>query len=377
MLVVTDKFAPHAGGTAVLWSNWCNNWDASAFTVITSRYSNSSDYDGRVPYPIIRTSYLDIPKIRMPHLWFNLFLRCVYECRRGQDLLHSAQILETGLYAPWIKRRYGTRYIVHTYGEELKVYSRNPRLLKRMQSVLRYADAVTAVSSSTAGILRTVIGYSGDVTVVYPGVDTVRFVPGNGGDIRSRMALPEGPLLLTASRLMQRKGIDTVLAAMPSILANHPQTHYVIAGAGPDEMRLRQLVQSAGLQTNVTFTGRVSNEDMVLLMQAAHAFVMPNRELANGDIEGFGIVFLEANACGTPVIGGNSGGAPEAINDGISGYVVDPSSPEQLREKVCDLLSDSDLRASMSLSAIGWASEFTWKRSADIVWELSQQVIHR
>jgi len=377
MLIVTDKYAPHAGGTAVLWSEWCRCWPTESVRVVAPQYSGWKEYDRDVRYTIDRVPYLDIPKIRMPLLWLRLFAGALRACRLHPELLHCGQILETGSYAPWIKRRYGIPYVVHTYGEELLAHSKSPHLLRKMRQILADADGVTAISACTAGILRNVVGYKGEITVVHPGVNLHRFVPGSGGDVRQRLSLPEGPLLLTAARLMQRKGIDTVIAALPAIVQQNPNVHYVIAGAGPDEARLRQLANESAARSSITFTGRVSNEDMVLLMQTADVFVHPNRELESGDIEGFGIVFLEANACCTPVIGGNSGGTPEAINAGVSGFLVDPNAIEELTDRVSLLLQDDNLRREMGAAGRRWADGFSWEASAEKVWNLSQQIIAR
>lgn len=374
--MVTDKFAPHAGGTSVLWTEWCRRWPPEAVRVVTRQFLGWQEFDKGQLYSISRVPYVNIPKARMPITWLLLFAQTVRECRRRPDVLQCGQILETACYAPWLKKRYGVRFVVHTYGEELSAYARNPRLCRLMQRTLAAADAVTAISDNTAGILRSSLGVSGHIDVIHPGVNTARFVPGDGGHVRSRFKLTAGPLLLTASRLMRRKGHDKVFEALPAIVRRFPSLQYVIAGGGPDESRLRRLVANNGLASSVTFLGKVTDEDMVLLMQAADIFIHPNRELENGDVEGFGIVFLEANACATPVIGGNSGGTPEAIQDGVTGFLVDPNSPVEIADRVITLLEDNALRNRMGLAGRRWAEGFTWEASADKVWQLTERVAH-
>src|SRR5207248_11117209 len=129
----------------------------------------------------------------------------------------------------------------------------------------------------------------------------------------------------------------------------------------------------AGLDDCVRFLGRVGDEDLVPLMQAADVFVHPNRELENGDVEGFGIVFLEANACGVPVIGGRSGGTPDAVQDGVTGFLVDPNDVDEIAGRVTLLLENRGLRERMGSAGREWAAGFTWDAAAAKVWALSEQ----
>ncbi len=375
-LLLTDKFAPHAGGTAVVWSEYCKRWPPESVRVLTRWYPGCEDYDRRHAYSIVRLPYLNIPKIRMPLLWLRLFAGAVRECRRHPpDLIHCGQILETGGYAHWINRRFGVPYMIHTYGEELNNFGRKPRPRQRMQRILRGACGITTISNYSEDVLRRVVGYEGAVEIVNPGVDVEKFVPGDGGGIRRRLGLGDDPLLITVSRLVRRKGHDRALEAIPIIRRRIPNIRYLIIGIGPEELRLRHLVESAGFQNVVRFLGRVSDDELVSLLQSADVFIHPNRELENGDVEGFGIVFLEANACGLPVIGGNSGGTPDAIQDGATGFLVDPNSPDEIAEKTIMLLQDEGLRRRMGEAGREWAAQFTWEKAAQKVWDLSLRAV--
>jgi phosphatidyl-myo-inositol dimannoside synthase len=374
-LVVTDKFAPHPGGTSVVWTEWCRCWPGRAVRVVTREFPGWQEFDRRQRYAVTRVPCLDVPKLRMPLVWLRLFARTARECcRKRPQVVHCGQILETGWYAPWLKRWFGVPYIIHTYGEELSTYGGNPRLLGWMQRVLAGASAVTTISAHSESLLHRVAGYERPIVLVHPGVNTDRFIPGGGFGVRARLRLGQGPLLVTVARLMRRKGHDRVLEALPGLRSRYPSLRYLIAGVGPEEARLRRLVRSYDLAECVTFLGRVAPDDLVAVLQAADIFVHPNRELANGDVEGFGIVFLEASACGIPVIGGNSGGVADAVLDGITGFLVDPNDVDQIADRVITLLDDAPLREEMGRAGREWAAQFSWEAAAGKVWELSQQI---
>ncbi len=375
VIAVTDKFAPHAGGTAVVWTEYCRRWPLEAVRVITRRFPGSTAIDRQEPYRIQRVPYLDVPKLRMPLLWAGLFGRTLRECvRQRPDVLHCGQILETGLYAPWLKRRFGIPYCVHVYGEELSAYARRPRTRRWMQRVLEGASGIAANSRFTQGLLHDAVGYTGPSLLTPPGVDADRFVPGDAAAARAHLGLGDGLVLLTVARLMRRKGHDRVLEVLPRLRRRFPDVQYLIAGTGPEEVRLRRLAAELGVEASVRFLGRVSDADLVPLFQAADVFVHPNRQTETGDVEGFGIVFLEANACGVPVVGGRSGGTVDAIRHGETGFLIDPDSSDELADTLTALLSDPALRQRLGRAGREWAATFTWERSAGLVWNLTRQV---
>jgi phosphatidylinositol alpha-1,6-mannosyltransferase len=176
---------------------------------------------------------------------------------------------------------------------------------------------------------------------------------------------------------MRRKGHDRVIEAMPCILKSYPDARYVIAGTGSEATRLQRLANELGVGHAVIFLGRVPDDEILALYQAADVFVHPNRELPSGDVEGFGIVFLEANACGVPVIGGNSGGTPDAIQHEVTGYLVDPNDVDEIAHRILTLLGDPALRKRMGQAGREWAKKFTWEAAAHTVWDLSCKVARK
>lgn len=195
--------------------------------------------------------------------------------------------------------------------------------------------------------------------VIHPGTDPERFVPAE--------ASPEAPLtLLTVGRLVPRKGIDTVLRALPALLPVFPQIQYHIAGTGPDRPRLEELAQTLDVADAVTFLGRVADEVLPNTYRQATIFVMPAREEpAAASIEGFGIVYLEAGASDLPVVAGRSGGAVEAVRDGETGILVPPDDPTALATVLRRLLEDADLRRRLGRAGRQWVeTEMNWDRAA-------------
>ncbi len=183
--------------------------------------------------------------------------------------------------------------------------------------------------------------------IAYPGVEDKFFEAADTTMIRSKYGIYDKKVILTIGRLDPRKGHKLVFDALPKIINRYPDILYLIGGTGQQSDYLKRIVADRQLQNHVIFCGFIPDEDIVAFHQLANIFVMPNRILEDGDTEGFGIVFLEANACGKPVIGGACGGALDAIEDARSGYLVDPSNAEELADRIVYLLSNPDMANQM------------------------------
>ena len=243
--------------------------------------------------------------------------------------------------------------VVH--GAELTLPGRVPVTHRVLASVLRGAAHVVAAGGYPAAEARRAAGRDLPTTVVPPGVDAQRFRPLDPGERRAARAafgLPaEGQLIVSVSRLVPRKGIDTLLEAAARLAPRHPGVTVAVAGAGRDRGRLERLARRSG--SPVLFLGRVPDAELARVYGMADVFVMACRSRWGGlEQEGFGIVFLEAAACGVPQVAGESGGAAEAVLDGETGIVVRrPKDPETLAAAIGRLLDDDRLRAGMGLAA--------------------------
>jgi phosphatidylinositol alpha-1,6-mannosyltransferase len=224
--------------------------------------------------------------------------------------------------------------------------------------VLGRASHVFAVSHFSAKHAVLAGALHARTRVINPGVDAARFAV-------ERQPPPAAPRLLTVARLVERKGVDTVLRALPAIARAHDGVRYAIAGEGPDRARLDALARTLGVEARIDWLGRVAHAELPQLYASADLFVLPSRSLPEqGDVEGFGLVLLEAQATGTPVVAARSGGMPDSLEEGQTGVLVEPSDPEALASAVIGLLSDRPRLARMGQAARARATTRSWRAVA-------------
>lgn len=232
-------------------------------------------------------------------------------------------------------------YDVFCHGMDLLEPSRSLRYRLLMRKTLKGASKILANSRYTAALAVRFGAAATDTVILHPGVDTEIFQPANERK-------PGPAVLLSVGRLVERKGFDTVIRALPGIIQEFPGTTYVCAGDGPDRLRLAELARETGVAANVRFTGEITEEEKAGLYRSADIFVMPNRVTEHdGSVEGFGIVLLEAAACGIPSIAGDSGGTADAVEHGETGFLVPPSNVEEFSGRISALLSSHELRRRM------------------------------
>jgi phosphatidyl-myo-inositol dimannoside synthase len=227
--------------------------------------------------------------------------------------------------------------------------------------VHRGASAIIANSQNTRALLRAAGVPEGKIHVVYPGVDPERFSPRvDGREMRQRFVPGGGPMLLSVGRLQRRKGHDLAIEAVARLTTELPGLRYVIVGNGEERNRLEALTRSLGVESHVIFVGEANAADLPAFYAACDVFLLPNR-IDQSDIEGFGIVFLEAAASERPSIGGNTGGVPEAVAEDMTGLLVSGTDAEELAAAIRRLATDHVL--ARRLGRAGRARvlrEFTW-----------------
>jgi phosphatidyl-myo-inositol dimannoside synthase len=250
-------------------------------------------------------------------------------------------------------RRAGIRYSLHAYGAEL-VASLYGRLPSWRNEGIANAKQIVACSRGTAALVHSRFGQVARVSVVNPGIhlrlDRERSKV-RAEQLRSELRLPGDNILLTLGRLVPRKGVELVLRSLPELIVRFPGLHYVVAGDGPYKTELQKLTADLGLLGRVRFTSHADEPTKWGLYEMCDIFVMPNRLMGGTEWEGFGIVFLEAALFGKPVVGGNNGGVPDAIIDGVTGLLVNPEDQRLLSAALGRLLADHELRRNMGRAA--------------------------
>ena len=345
-LLVTNDFPPKIGGIQSLLWEWWRRLPSDSFAVLTSPYAGTAEFDAREPYRIERTR----EPVLLPH---PLMVKRINDMAAdfGADFVVLDPALPLGLVGPALK----LPYMVVLHGAEVTVPGRLPGSRQVLGRVLRGADHVIAAGGYPAREGEHAAGRPLPVTVIPPGVDTKRFVPvadAERASARGRFGIaPDDEVVLGVSRLVTRKGYDTVIRAVAQLAPHRPKLRLVIGSTGRDESRLRGI--AAETNAPVTFLGRVAHDDLPLLYGCADVFAMMCRNRWGGlEQEGFGIVFVEAAACGTPQIAGDSGGAAEAVVDGETGFVMpDPSDSSALAARIAQILDDSPLRHRMAVAS--------------------------
>jgi phosphatidyl-myo-inositol dimannoside synthase len=284
------------------------------------------------------------------------------------DVLHCGRCLPEGLIGLAVKKLRGIPYVCSVHGEDLEYAATSRELSLLASRVIRGAERLIASSRNAEGIVRDGWGLSGDrLARLYPGVDTSRFVPARPDPAaRDRLGWGERPVVLTVGRLQRRKGHDRMIQAIHAIRAAVPDVLYAIVGDGEERRALEEQVAGAELGRYVRFHGALDEDAMLECYQQCDLFALPNRRVGR-DVEGFGIVLLEAQACGKPVIAGDSGGTAETMDIPETGRVVPCDDPRVLAALVAEMLTDRGRLARMGEAARRWAVEqFDWgRRGAD------------
>ena len=370
-LCISSEFPPVIGGISTHVYNLWSRLPREEIVVLTAKETNAGFYPDET-LNVVRETYplgggigsrIARTLLVVKHVWRQ---NCLLNIRRN----HCAQVISAGLAGFIIKKLKGTPYVVYTYSADILEFSKNFLTRWIMKKVLAGSEHIIANSVFTKTLVN---GYKlaarEKIIVSTPGVDTDRYNPGKGpSDIKERYGIPEGhKVILSVSRLAVRKGHDNVIKALPDILRSYPDVVYLVVGEGNRRAELETLVRKKGLERNVIFAGEMPPEELVFFYNACDIFIMvPCYMRGAGDVEGFGIVFLEANACGKPVIAGNSGGVPEAVIDGRTGLLVDPEDVGQIRDAVLRLLMDERYAGELGKNGLRRAcNEFNWNSRAE------------
>jgi phosphatidyl-myo-inositol dimannoside synthase len=358
-LVVTNDFPPRQGGIQSFVHALAAGRPAGSVVVYAPAWEGAGEFDRRQPFPVVRhPTSLMVPTPGV----LRRAQRIVREHRCDTVLFGAAAPL--GLLAPGLRRAGIGRCVALTHGHEAG-WASLPGARSLLRRIGDSVDVLTYLGSYFRTRLARALSPQAAARMVRlaPGVDTATFRPGSGGAaIRERLGLAGRPVALCVSRLVARKGQDTLIRSWPRVRAQVPDAALVLAGSGRYRSDLEKLAERRGVASSVIFAGSVPWKDLPAYYDAADVFAMPCRTRNGGlDVEGLGIVYLEASATGLPVIAGDSGGAPDAVLDGQTGYVVDGRAPDAVAGRLAELLADPARAAAMGEKGQAWiAAEWDW-----------------
>ncbi|MCZ2814778.1 glycosyltransferase family 4 protein [Modestobacter sp. VKM Ac-2984] len=356
-LVVTNDFPPRQGGIQTFVAALLATRPPESLVVLASDHPGSAAHDASLPYPVVRApTGMLLPTPRTARTAARLVRE--HGCRTA--FFGAAAPL--GLLAPALRRAGVQRLVGATHGHETG-WVALPAARQLLQRIAAGLDVLTYISEYTHGRLAPALGDRTQLVQLSPGVDVDRFTPdADGTAVRARYGLGSDPVVVCVSRLVPRKGQDVLVEGWSQVLARHPRAKLLLVGGGPLEPALRRTVAARGFAGSVVLTGGVAPADLPAHYAAGDVFAMPCRTRRGGlDVEGLGMVFLEAAACGRPVVAGTSGGAPETVQDGVTGHVVDPRSPTAVADVLTDVLADPGRARAMGAAGRAWVEQrWSW-----------------
>ncbi|HEX8769014.1 MAG TPA: glycosyltransferase family 4 protein [Jatrophihabitans sp.] len=362
LLIVTNDFPPRQGGIQSFVHQLARRLPADRLAVYTSNYPGAAAFDAEQDFPVRRhPSGLLVPTPDAR--------RRILQARAdfGSTAVWFGASAPLGLLSGALRQAGVQRIVASSHGHEAG-WAMLPGARQALRRIGSQVDVVTYLAEYTRRQVAGGFGPQATLVQLAPGVDLDTFNPAvSGAAVRQRHGLAGRPVVVCVSRLVPRKGQDVLIQAMPAILAEVPEAALLIVGGGRYEQRLRALATETGVSDRVVFTGPAPAAELAEHFAAGNVFAMPCRTRRLGlDVEGLGIVCLEASAAGLPVVAGNSGGAPEAVQPGITGEVVDGRDVAAVARQVSRLLSDRQRAAAMGSAGRRWTEQsWRWETMAD------------
>ena len=356
ILCITNDFGPRAGGIETFVIGLIERAPKGSIVVYTSSQGDTDEYDRAWLKDFGVEVIRDRAKILLPTPRVARKVNKLVRTRKIEKAFFGAAaplaILSKGL------RRSGVKKIIAlTHGHEVwwaKIWP----FSSAISFIGRNVNHLTYLGDFTKGEIAKALSSNAKAAMkkIAPGIDTEHFQPvSNANQLRSELGLSEKKVIVSVGRLVHRKGQDILIEALPEVLKIHPEAHILLVGEGPYRAHLEKLVTKFQLQKSITFIGRIQYRDLPSYICAGDIFVMPSRSrLAGLEVEGLGIVYLEASACGLPVIAGKSGGAPDAVEEGVTGVTVDGTSIAEVSEAIIEMLDDPAKSRTMGEAGRSW-----------------------
>ncbi|HNQ05317.1 MAG TPA: glycosyltransferase family 4 protein [Thiobacillaceae bacterium] len=372
-LVLTELFLPTKGGTAVWAAEVYKRLGGKGIHIVTADVPGAKEFDASHPNSVHRLDLRRVPWLRPESLgmYVRFFVKSLALALTHRfSAIHAFRALPEGLVA-WLVARLTLRpVVIYAHGEELTTWGRGNKY-RAMRFALRHAHRVVANSGYTRDTLVSMGVEPARIRLIHPGADLERFRPGlDTAGLREGLGIgPREKLVFAVGRLSRRKGFDRLVEAVARLGREGRDVRCVLGGIGEDAEYLDGIITRLDARARVHRIGAVAEEDLPRWMNACDLFAMPNREI-EGDTEGFGMVFIEASACGKPVLGGRAGGVPSAVEDGVTGLLVDGDDVESVYRGLRRLLDRPDLARDLGASGLARARQrFSWERVAAVTLE--------
>ena len=364
ILLVTNDFGPRAGGIETFVIGLLERIKGHEVTVFTSQQGDTSVYDqqwlDKFGVRVIR----DQSKILLP-TWRVTRAAQKIVAAKNIDVVVFGAAAPLALMSPSLRKSGVKKIIALTHGHEVwwaRIFPFNFAIKRIGKSV----DHLTYLGEFTRQAISKPLSRKSatEMVKIAPGIDTAHFIPQpDAMQKRKELGLQDKKIIISVGRLVHRKGQDNLIQAMPAVLKKIPNAHLLLVGEGPYKKHLEKLVMKSSLEQNVTFAGRIMYDRLPSYLSAADLFAMPSRSRFFGlEVEGLGIVYLEASACGIPVVAGNSGGAPDAVLEGVTGLCVDGTNIEQITGAIVEICRDAERASHMGAAGRNWiVDQWRWE----------------
>ncbi len=371
-LLISEIFPPTNGGSGRWFWEIYRKLPIDKVHFAVGKAKGDKEFDEKHAIPIARLNLSSSNWGLLSIKGISFYIRKIFQIIKlvkanNIEVVHCGRCLPEGIIALTIKKLLGTNYLCYIHGEDIQSASTSREFSLLVKSVLKNSSKLISNSQNTAGLLKEKWHISEEkISVMYPGVDTNKFYPKEyDQNTRKKLSWDNKLVVLTVGRLQKRKGHDIMLQTILKLKNTQPNILYSIIGSGQEEENLKKLARELNLTQHVQFLGEVSEETMIECFQQCNLFILPNRTV-DGDIEGFGIVLLEAQACGKIVIAGNSGGTRETMIHDTTGFIVDCTTPDKIIDLLNKILTDESLNKKMGLAGRKHMIEhFDWKPLAE------------
>jgi phosphatidylinositol alpha-1,6-mannosyltransferase len=360
-LFITNDFGPRAGGIETFVHGLIERLPRGSVIVYTSAQPNSAQFDAKWLQDYGVEVIRDRSKILLPTP------RVIKAC---QGLIRSRKLTRVafgaaaplGVMSRALRRAGAQKIVALTHGHEVW-WAKVPLFSFAIKYMSQDIDAITYLGEFTRGEISKALNRDdlNKLIQIAPGIDVEHFSPTESSDLRAELGLTDKSVIISVGRLVHRKGQDKLIASLPAIKAAVPNVHLVLVGVGPHQNYLNKLAAKLQVADCVTFIGRINYAELPKYICVGDIFAMPSRSRFFGlEVEGLGIVYLEASSCGLPVVGGKSGGAPDAVLIGETGVVVDGTNTFEIAEACIELLKNPELCELMGAAGREWIIE-NWR----------------